>query len=177
MEELVEKAQKGDKEAFTILMLSLEKELYKIARTRLVNEDDIFDAIQETTIQAFKSIKKLKHTQYFKTWVIRTLINKSNDIYKEKKHHNIISFDEVISTQTKNYYTNENLDIKLDFNFICDKLKYEDRLIIILFYMEGFTDCEIGKILGIKENTIKTKRTRAKQKIKNILECGGNYNG
>lgn len=84
MEELVEKAQKGDKEAFTILMLSLEKELYKIARTRLVNEDDIFDAIQETTIQAFKSIKKLKHTQYFKTWVIRTLINKSNDIYKEK---------------------------------------------------------------------------------------------
>ena len=43
--------------------------------------------------------------------------------------------------------------------------------------MEKFTDKEIGEILNLKENTIKSKRTRAKQKIKGALELGGNRNG
>ena len=43
--------------------------------------------------------------------------------------------------------------------------------------MEKFTDKEIGKALKIKESTVTTKRTRAKQKIKNILEEGGRKNG
>ena len=67
MEELIQKAKNGDKEAFTTIMLSLEKDLYKIAKTRLKNDDDIYDAIQETIIEAFKSIKKLKNTEAFKT--------------------------------------------------------------------------------------------------------------
>lgn len=40
MEELIQKAKNGDKEAFTTIMLSLEKDLYKIAKTRLKNDDD-----------------------------------------------------------------------------------------------------------------------------------------
>ena len=63
----------------------------------------------------------------------------------------------------------ENIDTVLDFNFMCKKLKYEDRIIIILYYMERFTDKEIGEILNLKERTVTTKRNRAKQKIKTIL--------
>ena len=43
--------------------------------------------------------------------------------------------------------------------------------------MEGFSDKEIGNILKLKENTVKTKRTRAKQKIREILDIGGKSNG
>lgn len=43
--------------------------------------------------------------------------------------------------------------------------------------MEGFSDKEIGNILKLKENTVKTKRIRAKQKIKVILNTGGKNNG
>ena len=86
MEELIQKAKNGDKEAFTTIMLSLEKDLYKIAKTRLKNDDDIYDAIQETIIEAFKKIIKLKNTESFKTWIIRILINKTNDIFRRKKH-------------------------------------------------------------------------------------------
>lgn len=43
--------------------------------------------------------------------------------------------------------------------------------------MEGFNDKEIGKILKLKENTVKTKRIRAKQKIKVILDMGEKNNG
>lgn len=170
MEELIEKAKKGDKDSFTKLMMTVEKELYHVAKARLKNDDDVYDAIQETTIIAYKNIEKLKENQYFKTWIIRILINETNLIYKRNKKINLIPFEEIINVQKNNSQSIENADVKLDFNFICNKLKEEDRTIIILYYMDRFTDREIGKILNLKVNTVKTKRMRAIQKIKNILE-------
>ena len=61
MEELVKKAKIGDKDAFSTLILLLEKDLYKIAKMRLKDDEDVYDAVQETILIAFKSIKKLKH--------------------------------------------------------------------------------------------------------------------
>ena len=158
-------------------MLSLEKDLYKIAKTRLKNDDDIYDAIQETIIEAFKSIKKLKNTEAFKTWIIRFLINKTNDIFRRKKHKKEILLEDIKNTEILNSYEEKDIDNLLDFNFMRKQLKYEDSVIISLYYMEGFSDKEIGNILKLKENTVKTKRTRAKQKIREILDIGGKNNG
>lgn len=177
MEELIQKARNGDKEAFTTIMLSLEKDLYKLAKTRLKNDDDIYDAIQETIIQAFKSIKKLKNTEAFRTWIFRILINKTNDIFRRKKNKKEISIEDIKNTEISNSYIDGNIDNLLDLNFMRKQLKYEDSVIITLYYMEGFSDKEIGDILKLKENTVKTKRTRAKQKIKDILNMGGENNG
>ena len=85
MEELVQRAKDGDKEAFTELVLRLENNMYKIAKIRLDNESNVEDAVQETILEAFKSIKKLKQNEYFKTWIVRILINKCNKIYKKKQ--------------------------------------------------------------------------------------------
>ena len=177
MEDLIKKEKKGDKESFTRLVLLVKNELYHVAKARLNNEEDVCDAIQETTITAYKNIKELKDSRYFKTWIIRILINESNLIYKKNKKINIISFEEIENTKKINSPGMENVDIILDFNFICNQLKKEDRTIIILYYMDRFTDKEIGKILNLKENTVKTKRTRAMQKIKDIIEERRDING
>ena len=58
MEELVEKSKKGDNQAFSELIISMENELYKIARTRLRNEEDIKEAVQETIIKTYSSLKR-----------------------------------------------------------------------------------------------------------------------
>ena len=173
MEELIEKAKNGEKEAFVNLMLLYEKDLYKIAKLRLNNYDDICDAVQETILMAFKSIKKLKHTEYFKTWIIKILINETNNIYRQNSKKKIVSFEEIQNTNVIGATSNiENVEELIDFNFICKNLKYEDRIIIALYYIENFTDKEIGKIMKLKEKTVTTKRIRAKQKIRNIIEKG-----
>ena len=56
MEELVEKAKKEDKQAFTNLILSIQRDLYCIAKSKIRNENDIDDIIQETMIIAFLNI-------------------------------------------------------------------------------------------------------------------------
>ena len=174
MENLIKRAKDGDKEAFTELMLSIEEELYRISKVRLKNEDNIADAIQNTMLIAFKSIKRLKHVEYFKTWIIRILVNECNYIYRKNKKVEI-SYEDIQNDINISEF--DKVDEKLDFDFICSKLDYKERMIIILYYKDRFTDKEIGKILNIKENTVKTKRTRIKQKIKKFIKKGDELYG
>ncbi len=164
MEELIAKAKSGNEIAFTELILQMKDELYKIAKIRLKNDDDVFDAIQETMLLAYKSLKKLKYNQYFKTWIIKILINECNKIYKNNKKEYLYEIldNEIISQ--------DNTEEKINFNFICNKLNKEEGTIILLYYMEKYTDKEIGKIMNIKESTIRTKRTRAKEKLRKIYK-------
>ena len=174
MENLIKRAKDGDKEAFTELMLSIEEELYRISKVRLKNEDSIADAIQNTMLIAFKSIKRLKYVEYFKTWIIRILVNECNYIYRKNKKVEI-SYEDIQNDINISEF--DKVDEKLDFDFICNKLEYKERMIIILYYKDRFTDKEIGKILNIKENTVKTKRTRIKQKIKKFIKKGDELHG
>ena len=69
LDELILMAQTGDEEAFANMILYIKDDLYKIAKTRIANETDIEDAIQETMIETYKSIKKLNDPNKFKKWV------------------------------------------------------------------------------------------------------------
>ena len=158
MEELVKKAQKGDKEAFTRINL-----WNKTARCRFSCEDDIEDAVQETMIETFKSIKKLRKQESYKKWIIKILINKCNHIYKKNKDRNI-SFENV---EIKDIYQNKYEQLEeIDFYSILNGLKYEERMILTLFYLEDYSIKEISKLTKLNENTIKTKLKRGKDKIR-----------
>lgn len=168
MEELIKKAQKGDKNAFTDIILQIRNDLYKIAKTRISSDDDIEDLIQDTMIETYKHIKKLREPEKFKMWVIKILVNKCNKLYK-KKYRKDISIDEY---NMENYIIlNSQKDIEDDLNFyyLIKKLKYEERIVLILHYMEQYSVKDISKILRINENTVKTHLFRARERIKKDL--------
>ena len=176
MEDLIIKAKQGDKEAFIQAVLLIKNSLYKIAKMRTSREEDVQDIMQDTMIDAFKNIKKLKDINKFKSWMIKILINNCNKYYKKyylEENYDIDSYKEEI----KYFYDNQNLvESTLSFYEMIKCLKYEERIIIILYYSEKYTIKEISKILGINENTIKTRLLRAKEKIK-IDYKGGRNNG
>lgn len=171
MEELVEKSKKGNNQAFSELITSIENELYKIARTRLRNEEDIKEAVQETIVKSYCSLKKLKNGKYFKTWIIKILINECNDIYNKTKKNNFEEYDEnTIQTESTNEL-NTKVD-NLDFFILIDSLNYTERIVLTLFYLEEFSTKEIAKILKEPEATIRTRLSRARNKLKKIIEGG-----
>ena len=145
------------------LIYEIRHELYKIARCRLSCEDDIEDAVQETMIETFKSIKKLRKQESYKKWIIKILINKCNHIYKKNKDRNV-SFENV---EVKTIYQNKYEQLEeLDFYSILNGLKYEERMILTLFYLEDYSIKEISKVMKLNENTVKTKLKRGKDKIR-----------
>lgn len=179
MEKLIIKAQKGDKEAFTQVILTIKNDLYKITKMKTTNEEDIQDIIQETMIDAYKYIKKLKEPDKFKAWIIKILINNCNKYYKRKYKDNEIydNYDiEFYKENIKNSNEQQLIEDTLDFYEMIKQLKYEERITIVLYYGEKYTTKEISNILSTNENTIKTRIARAKEKIKSTYK-GGKYNG
>ena len=174
MEELIEEAKRGNSNAFTELIVCIKNDLYKIARMRLTCEDDINEAVQETIIIAFKSVKKVRESKFFKTWIIKILINECNKIYKINQKNNFVQYENV--NYESNSYEIENKINDLDFDLLINLLNYEERIAITVYYLEDFTTQEISKILKEPEGTIKSRISRAKNKIKNICK-GDIYNG
>ena len=168
MEELIEKAKNNDKKAFSELIIAIEKELYLIAKTKLKNDDDIGDAIQETIYKSYKNLRKLRDNSLFKTWIIRILINECNNIYKKKSKY-AISYED---KEMENYITTNDENQNIEFEFLIKNLSSEEKLLLTLYYCSKYTIKEISKITKIKENTIKGKLARARNKIRNQLEEG-----
>lgn len=175
MEELIKKAQDGDEDAFTQIIVSMENELYKIAKIRLECEDDINEAVQETIIQTFKSIKKVKERRFFKTWLIKILINNCNKVYNKRKKSQMLEYDEGLSYSEIDSDIEKSND-KMDFFLLIKNLNYKERIALTLYYVEKFTTKEIAKILKEPESTIKNRILRAKNKLKTIMQ-GGICNG
>lgn len=179
MKELILKAQEGDKEAFTQAIMEIKNNLYKIAKVKTTNEDDIQDIIQDTMIDAYKYIKKLKEPNNFKAWIIKILINNCNKYYRKKYKDNEVydNYDIEFYRENIKYSKDQQLiEDTLDFYSMIKQLKYEERIIIVLYYSENYTTKEISNILRVNENTVKTRLSRAKEKIKNTYK-GGQKNG
>ena len=163
MDVLIKKAKKGDEEAFIKVIDEYMTQMYKIARSRLKDEDSIGDAIQETILAAFTNIKKLKETCYFKTWLIKILINKCNDIIKD---NNVIYVEDYNLLVNANLSYYESSGEKLDFESILNKLNNEYRLVVVMYYVNRLTIKEISEVLSEKEGTIKSRLSRARQQLK-----------
>ena len=178
MNDLIESAKKGDKEAFTSLIQTIQYDLYRIAQTRLNDDYDINDAIQNAMINAYKHIKKLKNNAMFKSWMIKILINECNRIYTSKKKKSEL-FNKFKNNSINSVEENpfNKVNSKLDFELILKNLNYKEKLIITLYYNNGYSCSEISDILGMKRNTVKSILTRTKEKIKKIYDTGGIYNG
>lgn len=177
MEELIIRSKNGDERAFTELILAMKNELYKIGKTRLSDDNDISDAVQETMINSYKHLKKLKDDTNFKSWIIKILINECNKIYKKKNKKEKL-FEKITMEEISNTDDNSinSINSKLDFELLIEKLNYEEKLIVTLYYNSKYSCNEIAEILSMNINTVKSKLTRSKEKVKKYYK-GGVFDG
>lgn len=160
----VKRAKRGDKEAFCNLIRINKITIYRVAKSILNKEEDIEDAVSEAILKAYKNIQVLKHEEFFKTWLIRIVINESNNLYKKRTKEIAVDKDHF-----KNIKVNDNYkDLSL-YNAI-NSLDEDLRITTILFYFEDMKYKDIAKVLNVKEGTIKSRLSRAKEKLYNILK-------
>ncbi|MGL4330602.1 RNA polymerase sigma factor [uncultured Clostridium sp.] len=160
----VKRAKRGDKEAFCNLIRLNKVAVYRVAKAILNKEEDIEDAVSESILKAYKNIQTLKDEAFFKTWLIRIVINESNNLYKKRSKEIAVDKDHF-----KNIKVNDNYkDLSL-YNAI-NSLDEDLRITTILFYFEDMKYKDIAKILNVKEGTIKSRLSRAKEKLYNILK-------
>lgn len=113
--------------------------MYRTASAILPQDADIADAIQETILTVWEKIDTLQKNRYFKTWMIRILINKCKDILRSGRR--MICVEELPEQAAKDTVEAEaNLEWKEALWGLDEKY----RLIVVLFYAEGLRTAEIG---------------------------------
>lgn len=160
----VKRAKRGDKNAFCKLIKLNKFAIYRVAKSILNKEEDIEDAVSEAILKAYKNINKLKDETFFKTWLIRIVINESNTLYKKRNREIAVDKDSFINIEVNDKYKDLTL-----YNAI-NSLEEDLRVTTILFYFEDMKYKDIAKVLNIKEGTVKSRLSRAKEKLYNILK-------
>lgn len=165
MEELISKAKRGDKEALIALILQYRNDLYKIAYGYIKQESDVEDIIQETMIDAFIKMHKLKKAKSFKPWIEKILVNNCKKFYRRKYKREVpMDPENFENIHAPNKLIKTEADI--DFELLIKGLDEEERGVLIMYYNREYSTKEIGKILKIKQGTIKSKLSRARKKIR-----------
>ncbi len=166
MTDLISRAKKGDPEAFITLMENSKSDMYRVAISILNNDADAADAMSETILKCWCEIGKLKKEKYFKTWLTRILINNCNDIIRKNSRTVYVESYEAIepSEASFEYSTKRNVSECID------SLSENNRLIMTLYYTQGFKAKEIADMLNLNINTVKTRLSRARNEFKDIYE-------
>ncbi len=159
-DELIKLSKKGNDDSFEELMKIYKDYLYKMAFLYVKNEHDALDVCQETILNAYLGISKLKNTTYFKTWITKILINIVHNKNRYDNRFQNISVEDI--TLEISY---EDIEVKLDLYDVIDTLEDKYKTPIILQYFYDLPISNIAKIMECNENTIKSNIRRGKMKM------------
>lgn len=170
MELLVKRAKRGDAEAFIELIENSKQSMYKVARGFLHDEEDVADAMSETVLTCYEKIRTLKQDAYFKTWMIRILINHCKNILRKQKKSILAEDVAEFEGEAQNSGVQE-------FQELIEPLKEQDRSIFTLYYVYGMKVKEIAACMEMKENTVATRLKRGREALRDEMtdkrEAGG----
>jgi len=162
--ELIELAKMGDKPAFDEVIRNTAPDLYRIAMSILKNKDDADDVVCDTVVKAYENLYKLKDCGFFKTWIIRILINQANTAHKRRKKIIFLS-DASQEPQYEDVYNLGNEDLSM----AVANLNFEFRTVISLYYFQNMKIKEIASALQIPAGTVKWRLSKAKSILQKEL--------
>lgn len=163
--DLIKQAKKQDKQAFSTLYDIYLKDLYKIAKAILKRDEDVEDALQETAFICWQKLPQLKNEKFFKTWLIRILINECNTVLKKRQ---MLPWDAEAEEKGEEDYGYLGVEWELFLNVLDEK----HRLVIILHYAQGYKVREIARIMEVGESSVKKYLVQARNKLEEMYEKG-----
>lgn len=151
-----------NKQVFTEQVLAAEQTMYRVAKSILANDWDCEDAVQEAVTRAYSRIGSLKNEDYFKTWLIRILINECYRLLNKRK--NIMPIESIAEPAPESGGGNGELYAAIQ------KLDAKSRAAVVLHYIEGYSTEETGKMLKIPQGTVKSRLSKARRLLREELK-------
>jgi len=161
-----------DKEQFIEHMMEAEETMFHLALSILHQEQDCSDAVQEAVLKAYAKRDTLKNPSCFKTWIIRILINECYTFLRRQRRQ--ISMEpELMEGNLPDAQADFGAYVKeeyLDLYQAINSLKEQDKICVLLFYMEDYSVSEVAQILQIPEGTVKSRLHKSRIQLKDMLK-------
>lgn len=164
---LVRMAQRGDADSFGALYEIYAKDMFRFAYYYTGSVHFAEDCVSETALIAFQKISELKKADSFKSWLFKILYNQCKAVQKEKAV--AVGRSEHLEEGIGDTYDMSRQNEHIALKNALKKLEEQEREILIMYYSCGYTSKEIGKILSIKDATVRSKISRGTAKLRALL--------
>ena len=174
--QLVRRAQKGDKEAFEVLVARHQHRVFAVARGILKRQEDVEDIAQQVFVKAYFSLKRFDQRAAFSTWLYKITVNECWDLLRKRKARPLVYEADFSEEQAKQFSateqkadsgpdTSERMAMQQRLDGMLAQLDERDRAMLTLKEVEGFSVEEIANSLGLNANTVKVRLFRARRRI------------
>ena len=174
---LVERAQRGDKHAFELLVSKYQRRLLRLLSRYMRDQGEVEDVAQETFIKAYRALPGFRGDSAFYTWLYRIGINTAKNFLiasgrrvptaTEHDAEEAEAFDE--GEQLRDINTPESLlmskEIAATVNAAMDDLPADMRSAIMLREIDGLSYEEIAAIMSCPIGTVRSRIFRAREDI------------
>ena len=161
----IEKVLNGENEAFRHLVEKYQKQAVAHSTAIFGNREDALDATQEAFIDAFKSLKNFDQTRKFYPWFYVLLRNRCYKMTAKKRVNENIEETEILAPTT---------DFPVEDRLTLEKallsLSKEDREIVTLKYLDGFSYDELAEYLQIPKGTVMSRLFYARRQMQTKIE-------
>lgn len=167
--EIVKSAKEGNEESFAQVYDMIAPELYRVALYTLGNEQDAEDAVSETFVEAYKGIRNLRDEGSIKRWMMTILsVRCKRHIAGYIKERKNVDIDEMVDEPT--IPDGVSPTDKISVWDAVSTLSEEERQIIMLATVQGYTTREVSEMLELPHGTVSSKLHRTLKKLRVILE-------
>jgi RNA polymerase sigma-70 factor (ECF subfamily) len=168
--DLVEQAQRGNREAFAILARSRGDVLFGIARRMLRDVDLAEDAVQQALVIAWRELPRLRDPDRFDAWLQRTLVHACYAEGRRKRAWmsaiRVLPVDGPAGPDDLASMIDRD-EVERGFR----RLSPEQRAILVLHHYLGLGSNEIGEVLGIPPGTARSRLHYAHRAMRALLEA------
>ena len=181
-QQIVERVQRGDKQAFDLLVIKYQRKLARLISQFIRDSGEVEDVTQEAFIKAYRALPSFRGDSAFYTWLYRIGINTAKNFLVSQGRRaptNTQSFD---SEDAENFEEGGNLrelntpeselmskQVAQTVNLTLDKLPEELRTAIILREIEGLSYEEIANVMNCPIGTVRSRIFRAREAISEEL--------
>lgn len=171
---LIERYEKGDREAFNLLVLKHQKPLYGFLYRMVSDADDAADLLQKAFVQAFTGLSSFERRSSFKTWLYQIAVNLAKNLYRDRARKEQVPIDDVVIRREPK--TLEGLIGRQHKEFLraaLAGLPEKQRLTLLLRIREEKKFEEIAGVMKCSVGTAKANYHHAVQKLKTMLAENG----
>ena len=166
-EELVDKVVQGSRDSFSLLIDRYQGKVFRTVIGMVGSYSDAEDLTQEVFIRAYRNIRTFRKDSKFSSWIYRIAINASKNYNNRQRVVRFFSLDrehkhpeDCLEQQWVNKEEIEKV-------YRClGELPSIFREVLVLKEVEGLDYQEISKIVGIEMGTVKSRISRAKEKLR-----------
>ncbi len=174
LQEIIQKIQKGDKNAFRVLVEKYQQQAFNLAFRMLGDEDEARDVVQDSFIRIWEKFNTYNDKEKFTSWMYKIVSNRAIDSIRALKRRPVISLEKLIPDTLR--AEESGVDIILEnreagelIRAITRELPEKQQLVFSLRDLQGFSSQEVQNISGMAETAIKSNLYHARKTIREKL--------